>query len=242
MYVYEAETTIMADAIPTERDYLTYYMIEGCSNWRAMTEYLKDPRNSPGVKGDDFGVLRDNIGKTVHLYGMRSYSDKEYLWFGNYSFPCTRVLDPYNIPAIEADEGDVVRIDIESATSNEGMERDGAYLYRHGTDSGYVSVHRQGVQVRLVGRRLVLHPPHLVRRSALLGPGIRCRGEKPQRLGNGVRCRVHNHLRPDHHHDDRRDLEAQVGQVIPTGPGSSRSPFTLTCSSCGRSPERRTSL
>ena len=32
MYVYEAETTIMADAIPTERDYLTYYMIEGGSN------------------------------------------------------------------------------------------------------------------------------------------------------------------------------------------------------------------
>ena len=75
MYVYEAETTIMADAIPTERDYLTYYMIEGGSNWKAMTEYLKNPQNSPGVKGYDFGVLRDSIGKTVHLHGMRNYSD-----------------------------------------------------------------------------------------------------------------------------------------------------------------------
>ena len=68
---------------------------------------------------------------------MRNYSDNEYFGFGNYSFPCTKVLDPYNIPAIEADEDDVVRIDIESAISNEGMERKGVYLYRHGTDSRY---------------------------------------------------------------------------------------------------------
>ena len=52
-----------------------YYMIEGGSNWKAMTEYLKNPQNSPGVKGDDFGVLRDSIGKTVHLHGMRNSSD-----------------------------------------------------------------------------------------------------------------------------------------------------------------------
>lgn len=30
-----------------------------------------------------------------------------------------------------------MRIDIESATSNEGMERKEVYLYRHGTDSRY---------------------------------------------------------------------------------------------------------
>ncbi|TQS85477.1 MAG: hypothetical protein A3208_02935 [Candidatus Methanoprimaticola hominis] len=137
MYVFEAKTTIRADAIPAERDYFTYYMIEGGSNWKGMTEYLKDPQNSPGVNGDDFGVLKDNVGKTVHLYGMRNYSDNEYLWFGNYSFPCTKVLDPYNIPRIVADKDDVVRIEVGSATSNEGVERDGVYLYRHGTDSGY---------------------------------------------------------------------------------------------------------
>ena len=32
-----------------------------------------------------------------------------------------------------------MRIEVGSATSNEGMERDGVYLYRHGTDSGYDS-------------------------------------------------------------------------------------------------------
>lgn len=137
MYVYEAKTTIRADEIPMERDYLTYYMIEGGSNWKAMTEYLKNPQNSPGVKGDDFGVLKDNIGKIVHLYGMRNHGDDEYLWFGNYSLPCTKVLDPYNIPAIDAKTNDIVTFMIISATSNEGQKSKHFDLYRHGTDSDY---------------------------------------------------------------------------------------------------------
>lgn len=118
--------TVLEDSSAFSDDSM-YVMVEGSENHRAMEAYIADPLNGC-VAGDDFSLIPENIGKTIHLYYRTAYDMTETdVWFQDKPVHVTRVLESYGIP-IPAKSDDVVKIRFNEAVSNEGKESTNVYL------------------------------------------------------------------------------------------------------------------